>query len=280
MPAPEGTISEEAAIEAGKAKLREYITTVKGPYRFSIDKNGSVSASRYFGPKDGEVWGGLVGNEVTEIVPAGTTREETLRMLKDKIGLEKGDAEKFLTDLEKARAKELEVLKTRETERRQMPSPSLKDLLTNVPNNPDKHFHVHRDLEPDLRIHPKPTEQPKTADAPKANPHVVLKSGDTVGGLYNSIPKDQRPPFEDFKKEFMIANPSVTDHNKVFAGKDYALPSKYNYDGLKQAHRLIEPNIAELARQVASAVVSSSLMSFGDPAHGVTTGKSSGTQAR
>jgi hypothetical protein len=46
----------------------------------------------------------------------------------------------------------------------------------------------------------------------------------------------------------MDANPKVTDPDKVMAGKDYALPAKYNYEGLKQAQRLIDPSVAEAAK--------------------------------
>jgi hypothetical protein len=220
---------ENAGMEEGKAKLREYITKGNSPYSFSLSKDGQITVSREQGhPKNGEVWGGVPTRDIIEIVPRGSSRKETLRILQDVIGLEEKDAQTFLKQLEHGREKELE---------RTLKQAPLVPLFTL------------KELQPTFEeLQPSITKSIPSSQPPSAQPHIVLKSGDTVSGLYNSIPKDQRPSLGQFTKDFMDANPKVTDPDKVMAGKDYALPAKYNYEGLKQAQRLIDPSVAEAAK--------------------------------
>lgn len=173
-------------------------------YSFSLNKNGSVILESVFSG----VWAGLNPPPVSreEIIPAGTKKEDAIKLLQDKLGITKEHSQEFYSKMEEEASGKAVGSKYNSTSEK--PSISGKD-----------------------------------------NPHIVLQSGDSISKIYNSIPNGQRPKFEQFTKEFMELNSHVINPEKVYAGKDYALPSQYRYAGLEKEGRLINPDVANLAKE-------------------------------
>lgn len=251
-------------LEKGKEILRRNITS--GGAGITMDADGKITIEKRSGPSgNGELYGGIPTTMVTTLVPASLDREQTLRMLQDATGLKEEEAKKFLQELEQQRQKTREYEKQFPIERLTIGKP-FEELPGPGPTISPRTLELFREMAPFTSTPASPTTP--SAQNHSAQPHIVLKSGDTVGGLYNSIPKDQRPPFEQFKQEFMQANPTVTDPNKLLAGKDYALPEKYHYDELKTAGRLIDPKVAALALGAVSG--NTAQRTEGAAGHGVT----------
>lgn len=216
--------------------IKNYIEQPPAHLSGAVLNDGRTSGFSFELKADGAVYlnaAGTHGNNTrdlgrNELVPAGTKHDDAVKMLHDTLGISPADSEKLYARME-VDLKE-------------------KAVLQKIQEKDPKHRVIAEGRASEAKAAAQAKAEPEGAGA-----HVILKPGDSVAALHATIPKDQRPPLEEFKQAFLKANPNVNDPNKVIAGKDYALPDKYNYEELRMAGRLIDTNIAALARKAVTS---------------------------